>query len=160
MAYHPGSVANHFLNLGDAAKTPITNMKIQKLVFFAHGWHLAAAGGPLVDRQPEAWEYGPVFPDLYHEFKRFGSRPITSRAERRGPGHVDLSFTIEDPAAAPVAEAICGVIWANYRDIGAPGLSAISHRAGSPWSVTRKEKGDGGLISDDITRAYYAEQLG
>jgi uncharacterized phage-associated protein len=81
--YSPIAVANRFLQLSFAEKRPIDHMKLQKLVFFAHGYYLAAskleAGDPvpLVDEYFEAWPYGPVSPRLYEEFKEFGRREIT-----------------------------------------------------------------------------------
>jgi len=44
-------------------------MKLQKLVYYAHGWHLALNNEPLIDEQVECWQYGPVISSLFHEFK-------------------------------------------------------------------------------------------
>ena len=54
----------------------LTPLKLQKLIYYAHGWHLAIRNAPLIDEVIEAWEYGPVVPNVYHEFKKFGNRPI------------------------------------------------------------------------------------
>ena len=53
-------------------------MQVIKLVYIAHGWHLAIYDVPLVDDYVQAWQYGPVIPPLYYAFKRFGSGPITT----------------------------------------------------------------------------------
>src|SRR5215510_7158653 len=74
--YDSKAAANWFLDLGQ----PLTPMKLQKLVYFAHGWSLALTGVPLIKDAVEAWRYGPVIPALYHEFKHNGARPITDRA--------------------------------------------------------------------------------
>ncbi|WP_416366578.1 Panacea domain-containing protein [Sphingomonas aurantiaca] len=54
----------------------LTQMQLQKLVFFAHGWTLAETGYALTEDDPEAWVYGPVYRDLYDHTKYFGSGPI------------------------------------------------------------------------------------
>lgn len=60
----------------DEAGDNITNLKIQKLLYYAQGAHLAIHGKPLFDQQIEAWTHGPVVPDVYHELKAFGSSSI------------------------------------------------------------------------------------
>ena len=74
------AVANHFLDLAERDGTTLNPMKIQKLVYIAHGWHLAIMEKPLIHESVEAWTYGPVIPDLYHEFKRWGNEGIRKRA--------------------------------------------------------------------------------
>jgi len=60
----------------DEAGDSITNLKIQKLLYYAQGAHLAIHGKPLFDQQIEAWAHGPVVPDVYQELKAFGSSSI------------------------------------------------------------------------------------
>lgn len=59
---------------GDAAL--ITNLKLQKLVYYAQGFHLALYERPLFEETIEAWTHGPVVPELYHEYKQYGSNAI------------------------------------------------------------------------------------
>ena len=54
----------------------ISNLKMQKLVYYAQAFHLAVFGTPLFDDAIMAWQHGPVVPDLYHEFKGYGSGPV------------------------------------------------------------------------------------
>ena len=62
--HRPEGVANAFLKKSQKDGTIITQMKLQKLVYIAHGWMLGLSGKPLVNQEPEAWERGPVFPQL------------------------------------------------------------------------------------------------
>jgi len=73
--YRSMAVANWFI---DHVRN-LTPLKLQKLIYYAHGWHLALRDQPLIDELIEAWEYGPVVPNVYHEFKEFGNQPITRR---------------------------------------------------------------------------------
>src|SRR5258708_4237314 len=79
------AAANFFLAKGLEDGVSIDPLKLQKLVYFAHGWHLAVTGKPLIDEYVEAWPYGPVIPSLYHRFKSYGADPITDLVYVRGP---------------------------------------------------------------------------
>jgi uncharacterized phage-associated protein len=64
-------VAEYFLTLvDDEAGDSLSNLKLQKLVYYAQGFHLALTEKPLFDEAIEAWEHGPVVPGLYHKLKR------------------------------------------------------------------------------------------
>lgn len=68
-------VAEYFLLL-EGNEGEITNMKLQKLVYYAQGFSLALTGVPLFQEPIEAWMHGPVVPDLYNRFSGFGANPI------------------------------------------------------------------------------------
>src|SRR6185369_6756877 len=80
MPFDPRAVANRLLELARERQLIIDPMKVQKLIYYAHGWHLALTGKPLLDRSVEAWQYGPVLPDVYRAFQEFGAQPITEPA--------------------------------------------------------------------------------
>ena len=67
-------IANYFLvldqqNDGDG----ISNLKLQKLVYYAQGFYAAINNGKsLFDAPIEAWTHGPVVPELYHRYKEHG----------------------------------------------------------------------------------------
>lgn len=64
----------------DAGDT-ISNMKLQKLCYYAQGFCLAILGDPLFRDEIEAWKYGPVIPSLYNKYSSYGasSLPIPAR---------------------------------------------------------------------------------
>ena len=55
--YNAIAVANYFIDKAKADGVPLTHMKLQKLIYFAHGWHLALYGEPLIDEEIQAWEF-------------------------------------------------------------------------------------------------------
>jgi uncharacterized phage-associated protein len=70
------AVAEYFLTLQEEeAGDLISHMKLQELLYYAQGLHLALNGRPLFDDTIEAWTHGPVVPTVYREFKRFGEIP-------------------------------------------------------------------------------------
>ena len=50
-----------------------SNLAMQKIIYIAHMLHLGNQNSPLVENFFEAWDYGPVHPDLYHKAKVFGA---------------------------------------------------------------------------------------
>ena len=71
------NVANYFLKRQDEeAGDLMSNMKLQKLVYYAQGFYLAMTGEPLFNETIEAWEHGPVCVPLYHHYKEYGANPI------------------------------------------------------------------------------------
>jgi uncharacterized phage-associated protein len=67
-------VAEYFLAKRDSeAGDTISNMKLQKLLYYAQGFHLALHNEPLFDEPIVAWVHGPVVPALYHKYKEFGA---------------------------------------------------------------------------------------
>lgn len=79
MKYSAIAIANAFITQSNNGKTNnLTPMKLQKLMFFAQSWYLKSNNTPLFDGYFERWQYGPVLPEIYHEFKIFGAKNITN----------------------------------------------------------------------------------
>lgn len=74
-------VANFFVSRFQQAGDPLTNMKLQKLLYYAQGWHLALKGDALFDERIEAWPHGPVVPPVYGTFKHYRWNPITETVD-------------------------------------------------------------------------------
>lgn len=139
MPYNANAVANYFLELAEEAEASISPMKLQKMVYFAHGWCLALLDELLVDEQIEAWRFGPVIRSLYGQFKHFGNMPITERAKlyKLLPGEkfrlkVTTPAIPDSPEAAPVRDLLDRV-WEVYSPFTAIQLSNMTHQQGTPW---------------------------
>lgn len=146
MTYKSKSVANTILDIAQSDGENLTNMKLQKLLFFSQGWALAYSGKPIVDEQAEAWDYGPVFPCVYHEFKAYGSRPITSRATELDIG--SFSLVQVPPVPDQRARAFLKSVWDVYGKFSAVALSQLTHAVNSPWEEARRA--NPGMRNTDI----------
>lgn len=72
-------IANYFLYLASKSKgelAQISNLKLQKLLYYAQGYHLAMYGTTLFPEKIEAWDHGPVVRNVYHEYKAFEKASI------------------------------------------------------------------------------------
>jgi len=70
------NVAYYFLLKANYEGDLITNLKLQKLLYYAQAWHLVNFEKPLFSEKLFAWDLGPVVREVYQEFKKYGGNPI------------------------------------------------------------------------------------
>ncbi|KOR75267.1 hypothetical protein CPX_001770 [Candidatus Phytoplasma pruni] len=78
-------VANYIIKKN---KSKITNMKLQKLVYYTYAKYLVENDQPIFNEPIEAWLHGPVFPNLYDEFKRYTNKPICNGTKKGEEKHL------------------------------------------------------------------------
>lgn len=80
MAYDVLEVSRHIINYSNEKEYEISNLKLQKLLYFVQAYFLLDSAGKrsCFNEKIEAWDFGPVVPVAYHEFKRYGSGNIPS----------------------------------------------------------------------------------
>jgi len=151
--YDPRAIANLLLDLADADGLRLTNLTLQKLLYFAHGRYLVRTKQPLVSGHFEAWTYGPVHPAVYRSFRADGDQPIRSRAAAR-----NIMTGAETPIPAVRDQDLSDHLKDILRSLGrlsAGRLVDISHAADGPWQfVVNKAKTDISLglrIPDSVT---------
>jgi uncharacterized phage-associated protein len=75
-------VANYFLSrANESEESDVSNLKLQKLIYYAQAFHLAIYDKPFFDEDFEAWTHGPVCPGIYRQYKQFGASPIKVDSE-------------------------------------------------------------------------------
>lgn len=70
-------VAKYIISEFHDSEDLITNMKVQKLLYYIQGWHLGLYGSPVFADDFEAWVHGPVQYEVYNEYKEYRYNPIT-----------------------------------------------------------------------------------
>ena len=125
------AAANDMLDIAMKDGEGLTPMKIQKLVYIAHGWHLGLYNEILVDEDVEAWQWGPVFPRLYHQVKHYGRWPI---AEKITDSKGDLEHSIDGNHYAHMQE-----VWNKYHKYTGMELAMLTHQDGTPWHKEVRE---------------------
>ena len=149
-------IANFFIEKGIQESKPVDQMKVQKLVYFAHGWHLVIAGEPLLNEAIEAWRFGPVIPSLYRSLKYSGNQAITKPIETAAFD----SALVNDPNKE-LGLFLKG-IWNLYSPFTGIQLSNMTHEEETPWAKIAKEFGNqipaNKVIDDQLIRTYFADQ--
>ena len=166
------AVANYFLELA-GPRGGLTPLKLQKLVYFAHGWHLAFTDTPLIEDEFQAWEYGPVVPTLYHEFKKWGKGNIGEHArswERvQHPDGKDTSVHARYPSLddrgvvssnidIAFVKSLLAKTWETYKSFNGFQMSQLTHAQDGPWDRTRSN--NPGLRSVGISNKDIKEYFG
>lgn len=145
--YTPLQIANWFLaNIARDAGDVITHLKLQKLVYYAQAWSLAARGRPLFSEDFQAWAHGPVVPSLFRAFRGHGMEPIPAprSVPRLDAGTVELLTEVLEV----------------YGEHSARKLEQLTHRE-RPWRDARgdlaPEARSDAVISKAAMQRYYRE---
>lgn len=135
-------VAEYFLCLADKESGDlISNLKMQKLVYYAQGIHLAATGKPLFDDEIVAWIHGPVIVSLYHTYKD------------RGDGPIEPTPDYEIPKFAGGTKQILDEVYCVIGQYSAWKLREMTHDE-TPW-INADRKGVGSVITHKDMQEYF-----
>ena len=161
MPYPATVIANEFIVLAKENGQTLTPLKLQKLVYFAHGWCLALTGNSLISDRVQAWQYGPVIPSIYHGFKDVGngaihnlSSDLVSVSGLRFKGHATLD-DFPDSQERQNAKGIVAKVLDVYGGYTAARLSNATHQNGTPWQQVYREGERGITIPNDLIRTYF-----
>lgn len=147
MAYPVIQIANQLLLYSaDKGGELMTNMKLQKMLYYQQGFHLAYFGTPLFDEDIEAWMYGPVVPAIYEEYKNNGRNGIEPNRE--------LAFSFEQKKELALFNEVCKV----YGAYSAIGLMNMTHEE-MPWKSTPTGEGEGHVIAKEKMQSFFKKRL-
>jgi len=137
------NVARYFLTqVDEESGDSLSNLKLQKLLYYAQGFHLAAYGGPLFPENIEAWVHGPVVPSVYRSLKAFGSDPI--KIEEPPP--------LDDFSARSIE--LLDEVYSVYGQFSASSLRNMTHQE-PPWKNTPQ----GCIIPHDLMRDFFKTRI-
>jgi len=140
MVYDARQIANWFVQRANRDGKQLSIMSLLKLTYIAHGWFLEMRGQPLFDNEIEAWQYGPVIPEVYHSFRRKG---------------VVVSEMLEGQQVPEELSGFLEQIYSGYAGLSPFQLSDMTHQEGGPWDRARKREGWYAAISNaDILDHY------
>lgn len=75
--YNVLDVSRYVINYSNEKGYGISNLKLQKILYFIQAYFLTSERNkPCFNEKIEAWDFGPVVPEVYHEFKSYGSTLI------------------------------------------------------------------------------------
>jgi uncharacterized phage-associated protein len=125
-------VASYLLSVSTPGTSwSITPLKLQKLLYYCQGWHMAfSKGEPLFNEDLEAWEHGPVNPDIYFKYRHH--RYLTIPKE---------PFEIKNRKGKLIFKQrqleILKTVWETYGQFDGKYLEELTHQE-EPWLETPK----------------------
>jgi len=144
MGYAVIDIANRILERASKSEAEglICNMKLQKMLYYMQGFHLAFFDKPLFDDDIEAWMYGPVVPSVYETFKSHGNAGIEYNGET-------IKFTKEE-------ESLFNEVYRVYGAYSAIGLMNLTHSE-TPWKSV--STGVGSVIDKETMKDYFKKRI-
>ena len=140
MKFNATNIASFFLHKAQSSlKHELSNLKLQKLVYIAFGWHTVFGEHDLYQDPIEAWRYGPVLPSLYYKFSEFGDQPIQARTIE-DTLHVYLPDRVGESLQFPLViekdsfiEGFLEIIFEQYIEMPPYKLVDLTHGKATPW---------------------------
>lgn len=137
-------ISKYVIRKCDELNRTISNLKLQKILYFVQAEFLVDTGKPCFFNDIEAWAFGPVVPEVYREYKVYGSANIpVNRSE----------YLIDIPRIDK--DRIFGIVDECSR-YSAAALVEITHHQ-TPWLEARKA-GYNHSISNESIRKYFSEE--
>ena len=144
--YSAKQIAEYFLAKVDEDEGDlISNLKLQKLCYYAQGIGICARGKPMFQEEIRAWLHGPVVPDLYREYRNNGANAI--------PAINDLDLDVY----AAADRMILDDVFDFYGQYSASRLRQMTHDE-APWKDAYVEDGNA-LITLDALSTYFADEV-
>jgi uncharacterized phage-associated protein len=147
MSFDSNKIADTIIALSRKSNSEITNLKLQKLMYYAQAWNLVFTGKPLFLESVEAWVHGPVVPSIFRRFREYRWSPI--------------DCSVEPCSDFPIQEHIESVLRA-YGKFSATQLERITHHE-SPWMDARRgldpDMPSRNVISHASMREYYSKRV-
>lgn len=144
-------VADFFLSRNDpTAGDVISNLKLQKLCYFAQAISLCQNDTAIFAEEIQAWAHGPVMPELYKRFKKYGWQAI----DPTDLGTYDEKLNGKN---LPLLEAV----WAVFSPLSAKQLEKLTHEH-EPWRAAYGDTPLGGRCTAEISiasmKAFYRQE--
>lgn len=127
----------------------VSNLKLQKLLYFVYANYLIKYNKKLFDENFKAFQYGPAIPFIYRKYKKFGKDIIRIKYLSKA---MATSKILQADDGIQILNAIDDVV-KRFGHKSANELVAITHKSGSPWHKTKKDKKitDECIIQNHIT---------
>ena len=138
-------IAEYFIQKDKNMRSDI--MKVLKLVYISHGFNLAIFDTPLIKEKVQAWQYGPVIPELYFRLK-------TNDLDTISVFYDDVQRLEGDERTKKLLDAV----YTKYGKYDGIQLSNLTHQKKTPWDITvNKYESE---ITEDLIKEHYKTLLG
>ena len=125
------------MDMGDA----MTNLRLQKMLYYAQGWMLARHGVPLFHESIEAWKLGPVVPQCYEWYKGSGNNPLKAEMPPREAFTADEYEVLLDT-------------WTELAQYSTAQLVNMTHEQDTPWDKVWNHSKQREITTEDIKRFF------
>ncbi|PGW26856.1 type II TA system antitoxin MqsA family protein [Bacillus cereus] len=141
----------HVMTENEGYDYRVSNLKLQKLMYYAVGWYSAITKSELIDADFEAWKHGPVIKDTYHKYKGLGADSIP----------LELEYdSLESLNLHPIQLKVLEWAWEKYSHFDGKYLENMTHEE-EPWKNARiglsPEMGSNRIIGKSDIHSYFGK---
>ena len=138
-------------------ESPLSVLKLHKLLYYVEAWHVALYGKMLFDEDFQAWVHGPVCLPVFTRFRHSRNKFTFSAITREDIGTV-LKADIENYDY--ISDHVENVLEA-YGDLSGAQLESLAHKE-QPWLETRGDLAPSEpcnkTIPKELMRDYYKQR--
>jgi len=132
--YEARKICNFLLSNFDSVEFGLTNLRINKLLFFIQAESLRLRPAGLIRNHFEAWQFGPVIRPVFDAFKMYKDSPIKAPALYLDyASGKKMPVPYDDVTAEDREIIVCE--FRNYSRFTTGQLVALSHERGGPWDT-------------------------
>jgi uncharacterized phage-associated protein len=154
-------IANELVKLAAESGDTLDQMRLQELVYIAHGWCLAITGEPLTGDRPEALEHGPEYRRLADVLARWGIDPVSEEIRSLGDARLCSKMDAISRSGGELLAHERDILvrtYANYRSLETAQLATLTRAEGTPWHrVFAGGAGKSRDIPHGMIRAQFAD---
>lgn len=162
--YHVLDICRYTINYSNKKQYGISNLKLQKLLYFIQAYFVALTDShtPCFEERIEAWDFGPVVPVAYNEYKAYGSADIPYI-----DSYIDFDYnnmwnsrriSFDETCIAEEDRGLIAAVIDQFSDYSSTDLVNLTHRQ-APWSKVYIPKRKREITIDSI-RKYFDEEYG
>lgn len=159
MKYNVIDVSRHVINYSNEKDYGVSNLKLQKLLYFIQAYFLLTKKEVCFNEKIEAWDLGPVVPVAYREFKQFGSSNIPSITYviEKDYDNIWNSKVIPfyDVVVSDNDKKLMNAVVDKFSEYSASDLVRLTHRQ-KPWIDAYVPKGNNEITIDSIKEYFNA----
>ena len=159
--YHVLDVCRYIINYSNQQGYGVSNLKLQKLLYFVQAAFLSMTKKhePCFFEQIQAWDFGPVVPEAYHEYKQYGSTnipTIKSYFEFTSDNFWEFQLKKYDDSVIKESDKhLINSVVDMFREYSATDLVNLTHNQ-SPWRDAYLPK-QNKIISNESIKEYFDE---
>lgn len=153
MIYNVIDVSRHIINYSNKKEYGVSNLKLQKLLYFTQAYFLLTKKETCFYERIEAWDLGPVVPVAYREYKQFGSGniPTITYVIERDYDNIWNSKVIpfKDVIVSEEDKRLTNAVVDKFSEYSAADLVRLTHRQ-KPWIDAYVPKRNNEITIDSI----------
>lgn len=155
-------VSRYIINYSNKKGYGISNLKLQKVLYFVQAYYLVEKNGCCFEEKIEAWNFGPVIPVVYREFKHCGGcniPRITYYFQRINVGdsfHIGVAKYSENVLRRS-DRTIIGKIVDAFSRYSATSLVKITHSQ-QPWIEAYNRGASSEIYTEDIKEFFKCQK--